>query len=76
MTLSEYIKAIGHESAAKAFGVSESAIKSWRWGARRPRPDKAHEIETVTNGLVRFAEIYPRPDKDNNDTPKGEPHGP
>jgi DNA-binding transcriptional regulator YdaS (Cro superfamily) len=67
MNLPDYIKAIGHEAAAKAFGVSESAIKSWRWGARRPRPDKAHEIEAVTGGRVRFADIYPRPDRANTD---------
>lgn len=67
MNLPDYIKAVGHESAASLFGVSKWAVKSWRFGERRPRPDKAHEIEALTNGLVRFAEIYPRPDKDNND---------
>ena len=58
MNLPDYIKAIGHEAAAKAFGVSESTIKSWRWGARSPRPDRAREIQRITRGRVSVAEIY------------------
>lgn len=58
MTLAEYIKKNGHAEAARLFGVSLSTIKSWRWGQRTPRPDKANEIVSVTGGEVSLSGIY------------------
>ncbi len=58
MKLSDYIKAKGTAECAELFGVSESTIKSWRWGARMPRPEKANEIVSATGGEVSLAEIY------------------
>ena len=58
MKLSDYIKAKGTAECAAMFGVSESTIKSWRWGARTPRPDAANRIVAATGGEVSLAEIY------------------
>lgn len=61
MTLSEYIKARGHERCAALFGVSLATVKSWRWGARLPRPEKANDIVRLTGGEVNLAGIYAQP---------------
>ena len=58
MNLSDYIKQVGEHHAAKLFGVSVYAIKSWRYGQRAPRPDKANEIVAATGGAVTLSGIY------------------
>lgn len=58
MTLSDYIKHVGHERAAELFGVSLATVKAWRWGARTPRPEAANRIVQVTGGEVSLAGIY------------------
>lgn len=58
MDLPAYITHVGDAEAARLFDVTLRAVASWRYGARRPRPRKALEIERVTKGKVRFAEIY------------------
>jgi hypothetical protein len=63
MNLAEYIKDVGHEEAAKLFGVSIFTVKSWRWGLRTPRPAKANEIVRLTGGAVSLAGIFATNDK-------------
>lgn len=58
MTLSDYIKDKGHKRCADLFGVSESTVKAWRWGARKPRPEAANRIVQITGGEVSLAGIY------------------
>lgn len=65
MNLSEYIKKTGLTESASLFGVSESTIKAWRWGWRKPRPEAANRIVAVTGGEVSLAGIYAaRPSQD------------
>jgi len=63
MNLPAYIKAKGMAECALLFGVSESTIKAWRWGARTPRPEAANRIVAATGGEVSLAEIYAQPIK-------------
>lgn len=58
MNLREYIETIGDEEAAKVLGVKVRTIKSWRYGARVPRPAKALDIVKKTHGLLTFENIY------------------
>ena len=58
MNLSDYIKAKGEDEAARLFRVSIHTIKSWRYGQRNPRPDKANEIVATTGGEVSLSGIY------------------
>jgi hypothetical protein len=60
MTLSEYLKTIGDERAAKKFGVTRRRIESWRLGHRQPRPQMAQRIVAETDGLLSLDDIYPR----------------
>lgn len=61
MKLPAYIKAKGVAECAALFGVSESTIKAWRWGARTPRPEAANRIVAATGGEVSLADIYAQP---------------
>ena len=63
MNLTEYLKKHGTATSAKRFGVSIHTIKSWRWGGKLPRPDKANEIVAITGGEVSMAGIYVKPIK-------------
>jgi DNA-binding transcriptional regulator YdaS (Cro superfamily) len=56
--LPTFIAEVGDAQAAKLFNVTPRAAASWRYGTRRPRPEKAWEIERVTKGRVRFVDIY------------------
>lgn len=58
MNLPEYIRQIGDEAASRLFCVSERRVRSWRYGARLPKPATALEIERITGGRVTVAEIY------------------
>lgn len=58
MRLEVYIAKIGCKAAAKEFGVSPRTTEAWLYRRRRPKPDKAKEIQQVTEGLVRFEECY------------------
>ena len=59
MTLPDYIRQIGEAKAATVFGVKQRTVKSWREGARQPRPLQAAKIEDITHGIVSFRECYP-----------------
>jgi DNA-binding transcriptional regulator YdaS (Cro superfamily) len=58
VTLSEFIRSKGNQAAADLFGVPVRTVIAWRYGARRPRPDKAQTIVERTDGAVSFPEIY------------------
>lgn len=58
MELPAFIAEIGNDAAAKLFKVQPRVVTSWRYKQRRPRPEKALEIERVTQGRVRFVDIY------------------
>lgn len=58
MKLSDYIKAKGIPEAAKLFGISEAAAKSYRYEWRTPRPEVAMRIVAATGGEVTLAEIF------------------
>lgn len=58
MNLTEYLKKHGTAASAQRFGVSTHTIKSWRWGNKYPRTDKANEIVAITGGEVSLAGIY------------------
>lgn len=58
MDLVSYIREVGNDRAAKTLKVKPRRILAWRYGVRRPRPEKAIEIEKLTGGVVTFKEIY------------------
>ena len=58
MKLTEYIKPIGNEAAAKLFGVKKSTLRSWLYTSRHPRPATANKIVKVTGGKVSLKDIY------------------
>ena len=58
MTLTEYLKKVGDERAAEAFGVTRRRIESWRLGQRQPRPAMANKIVELTAGALTLADIY------------------
>lgn len=58
MDLPAFIKSVGDDAAEKLFGVSARTIRSWRYGERKPKPQKALEIQRDTKGKVRFTDIY------------------
>lgn len=58
MRLDDYIRTVGEERAASVLRASIRAIRSWRYGARRPGPLKALDIERATGGIVTFLDIY------------------
>lgn len=58
MKLSEYISMVGDSVAAELFGVTERTAESWRLLERRPRPEKAREIEKVTKRKVSFSDCF------------------
>jgi hypothetical protein len=58
MNLATYIKTIGEQAASRLFGVSIYTVRSWRCGARQPRPSKAREIVEATGGKLTLERIY------------------
>lgn len=60
MKLPDYIQTTGDAACAALFQVSEHTIDSWKYGKRQPRPEKAVEIEKLTEGRVTVREIYER----------------
>ena len=58
MTLSRYIKFLGHKKAARDFKCSEASCKSWRYGYRQPSIAQAKQIIKVTEGRLNFESIY------------------
>lgn len=59
MSLRSWRKSSGLNAAqlAKKVGASVEAIYCYERGSRRPRPDIAQRIESVTNGEVTAAEL-------------------
>jgi hypothetical protein len=58
MNLPNYIRTVGEDVAAAKFGVSVWTIRTWRQQAKFPRPNKAAEIVSITDGVVDMAGIY------------------
>jgi len=51
----------GAVKAADMLGVSPDAVRKWMRGDRRPRPDMALHIETVSGGAVpRDSLLWPQ----------------
>ncbi len=62
MAESKFRKYIDREGAAKIAalcGVTPRAVESWRYKARRPRPDMAPLIIAASNGELAWQDIYP-----------------
>lgn len=62
MTLREYILKFGVDHCAILFGVKPRTIDSWKRGERYPRPEKAHEIVSKTEGKVTIEGCYTYPE--------------
>lgn len=62
MDLPSFIRAAGVPASAVLFDATESAVKTWLYRERYPRPTKGHLIEERTRdhpvGHVTLAEIY------------------
>ena len=58
MNLPSYIRQHGVPACEVLFGASKFAVTSWLYGARRPRPETAMEIERRTEGAVTMREIF------------------
>lgn len=58
MNLSDYIREIGPEKAAKLFDESPRAVKGWLYNERTPRRETAQKIVKASKGRVSFADIY------------------
>jgi DNA-binding transcriptional regulator YdaS (Cro superfamily) len=58
MRLCDYINEIGVDNAAQLFGVTRSAVVSWRHRYRLPKPATAVAIEAATGGRVTIADVY------------------
>lgn len=58
MSLQQYFKDLGDAAAAKRFGITERAARSYRTGWRRPKPDLALKIVKASKGKVTMAHIY------------------
>ncbi len=61
MILSDYIKQVGVDAAARRLDAQKRTVMSWMYGYRFPRKEKAREIEIATDKLVTFAECYVNP---------------
>ncbi|MDX1791236.1 hypothetical protein SFB79_12960 [Legionella pneumophila] len=64
MNLREYIyqypkgkRMLARKIIANALNVSESAIKTWELGMRKPRPKYAAALELITEGKVSIQEL-------------------
>jgi hypothetical protein len=51
-----YLAAVGDEEASRVLGVKRRTVRSWRSGARRPRPAQAREIVKIAP--VSLDDIY------------------
>ncbi len=58
MDFKTYISAVGDAECARLYDVTERAVRSWREGARVPRPRVALKIIKKTKNRVRFTDIY------------------
>jgi hypothetical protein len=58
MKLREYLTAIGDAQAAKLFGISERAARSYRYGVRTPKPATARQIVRRSKGALSMQDIY------------------
>lgn len=59
MTISDIIKAIGtDEEVGEKVGRTPRAVKAWRLGARRPRPDEALRLVALCPKSVTLDDVY------------------
>ncbi len=58
MTLKEWIAVVGDDEAARILRTKPRTARSWREGARLPRPETARSIVVKLKGKVTLAEIY------------------
>jgi len=58
ITLKDYIEFVGQRKAAKEFGCSDAACKSWRYGYRQPTINQAKKIIRATDGRLDYESIY------------------
>lgn len=55
----EFIKRQGVRQVADLCGATPRAVESWRYGARRPRPEMANAIVAASAGELTLQDIYP-----------------
>ena len=54
----DYLKRIGDKAAAKKFGITERAARSYREGQRRPKPKDAIAMIIRSKGAFKLEDIY------------------
>jgi hypothetical protein len=57
-----FIEREGMEKVASVVGLTPRAIKDWRFGYRRPRPDMAITLIAYAKGDLTWEDIYPPKD--------------
>lgn len=58
MSLQKYLADIGDAVAAKRFGITERAARSYRSGQRKPKPKVALKMVKKSGGALTLASIY------------------
>lgn len=58
MTFQEHLEQLGDAVAAKRYGITERAARSYRTGMRKPRPAVAFKIAKKSLGELTLAIIY------------------
>lgn len=57
-TLQDYIEHKGGAEVAREMGVDEQTVYYWKNYKNAPRPQAAHRLIQLTNGLLSWASIY------------------
>ena len=60
MNLTDYISALGDDTAAKVLGITVRSAKAYRLGVRTPRPAKAQQMVKRSRGKLSLEAIYAR----------------
>lgn len=58
MKLRDYLTQLGDSQAARTLGLTERAVRSYRCGARLPKPETARKIIKRTKGAITMQDIY------------------
>jgi hypothetical protein len=60
ITLAEWVECYGKADLARDIGVTWAAVDRWTSGIHYPKPEHAHRIIELSNGILTLEDIYPK----------------